>query len=112
MDYPEIILTDWERGVQFGHGGAQSVTFSVWFDSGNHGGLPVESQPSEADIKVTFYIPLDVELAGDNIEVIWPEGVLQTLEDISGTWSDVPDATSPYLVDTTRPQQFFRVKSE
>lgn len=31
---------------------------------------------------------------------------------IGGTWSDIPDATSPYQVEAADSQKFFRVTSE
>ncbi|HEX3716865.1 MAG TPA: LamG-like jellyroll fold domain-containing protein [Verrucomicrobiae bacterium] len=40
----------------------------------------------------------------------WISSTLQSTTNLSGPWTTVPGATSPYLVPTTAPAQFYRVK--
>jgi hypothetical protein len=53
---------------------------------------------------------LSVTRIGGNTVVIWPVGTLQQANDATGTYADVPTATSPYTVPTGGTQKFFRVK--
>ena len=65
-----------------------------------------------AKSEVTFYIPIRVALVDNKIEVTWTQGVLQSSDALAGFWSGLADAVSPYQVEPTGPQQFFRVKPE
>jgi hypothetical protein len=47
-----------------------------------------------------------------DVEITWSNGVLQILDAIGNTWSDVEGATNPYRVEPTANQRFFRVKVE
>ena len=45
---------------------------------------------------------LGVRMNGNAIELSWPAGVLQKAGSLSGPWSDVGDANSPYPVEVDR----------
>lgn len=64
--------------------------------------------------KITFCKPIKIELLADSVQISWTRepGVLQSSDAVGGKWSDIPDATSPYQVEATDSQRFFRVKSE
>ena len=53
---------------------------------------------------------LKVESADTGMNVTWETGTLQEAESPQGPWTDLPDAVSPYPVQTGDGQQFFRVK--
>ena len=58
----------------------------------------------------SLWIPLTVKRVGEKLEMTWTPGVIQSADEIGGTWSDVEDAKSPYLVDPVGEKKFFRVK--
>lgn len=43
---------------------------------------------------------LTLKKSGANLELIWQEGTLQSVDSIGGTWVNVPGATAPYHVVT------------
>ncbi|HEY0549673.1 MAG TPA: immunoglobulin domain-containing protein, partial [Verrucomicrobiae bacterium] len=45
-----------------------------------------------------------------NVELIWDTGILQVANQITGPWTDLPNAQSPLLYPTGGAQQFFRLK--
>jgi hypothetical protein len=49
---------------------------------------------------------------GNNLVLTWSSGwSLQSATNALGPYSDVPEATSPYTIDTTlEPQRFFRLR--
>jgi internalin A len=61
---------------------------------------------------IGFYVPLSHRLHEGQLELTWPEGRLQERAKIDGTWADVTEAVSPYLVNTIDPQRFYRVLAE
>jgi hypothetical protein len=45
------------------------------------------------------------------LQISWTgPGTLQSAEQIHGPWTDVPNATNPWLTDATRPTRFFRLR--
>jgi hypothetical protein len=54
---------------------------------------------------------LNYTWSGGVLTLDWTGGVLQAAPDVTGTYTDVPGAVSPYVVPTTDPQGFFRVKN-
>ncbi len=44
------------------------------------------------------------------VELSWDTGILQVAEQITGPWTDLPNAQSPLLYSTGGAQQFFRLK--
>jgi hypothetical protein len=49
-------------------------------------------------------------LPGNQIQLTWPSGTLQSANEASGTYSDLPSAQSPYTVTPAGARKFFRVK--
>ena len=45
-----------------------------------------------------------------NVELVWETGILQVASEVTGPWTDLPNAQSPYLYSTGGAQQFFRLK--
>ncbi|MGA4580048.1 LamG-like jellyroll fold domain-containing protein [Limisphaera sp. VF-2] len=47
---------------------------------------------------------------GQTLTLVWTQGRLQSADEVTGPWSDVPGATSPYEVSlTANPRKFFRL---
>ncbi len=44
------------------------------------------------------------------VELIWDTGILQVANQVTGPWTDLPNAQSPLLYSTGGGQQFFRLK--
>ena len=55
-------------------------------------------------------VRLYVQKSGPNATLLWSPGTLQTAATVNGIYTDVPGATSPYVVSPTGTQQFYRVK--
>jgi hypothetical protein len=65
------------------------------------GSGPTNSTPPTLSLSV---------LAGHELSLSWSAGTLQGTTNLSGTWTNVTGATSPYTNAPTGAQQFFRVK--
>jgi hypothetical protein len=51
------------------------------------------------------------DLSGGQAAVVWdPPGVLQQSSSLSGTWTNLPAATSPYVISASGAKQFFRLR--
>jgi hypothetical protein len=48
--------------------------------------------------------------SGTNVVLTWNAGTLQQAASVSGPFSDLLSATSPYTITPSQPAQFFRVK--
>jgi len=60
------------------------------------------------------YVPpspsnITLERVGSNIRLTWTDGTLQSAGAVSGTYTNVPGAASPYTVAPSLGQQYFRV---
>lgn len=55
---------------------------------------------------------LTIAPAGSQLQVSWSGGVLQAAVTLTGTFTNVPGVTSPYLFSPTGTNRFFRVKVE
>ena len=53
---------------------------------------------------------VSIAKSGNNVVLSWPSGTLQQSTNVSGFYSNVFGATSPYTNAITGPQKFFRVK--
>ena len=51
-------------------------------------------------------------LAGSNAELNWNYGTLQSAANVYGPYTDLTNATQPFLVPETNVQLFFRVREE
>jgi hypothetical protein len=55
-------------------------------------------------------VTLSIQMSGNQIILTWPEGVLQSASAVTGPYSDVPTAASPYTNTVTGAQEFYRVR--
>ena len=57
-------------------------------------------------------IPLNIQASGSQVTLIWsnPAFGLQAAATVSGTYTNIPGATSPYPVSAGNAQRFFRLK--
>ncbi len=53
---------------------------------------------------------LSIARANGSVVLSWPQGTLQAATNVTGTYTNVPSATSPYTNAVTGAKQFFRVK--
>lgn len=54
---------------------------------------------------------LTLKKSGDNLELIWQQGALQSVDNLGDTWVNVPGAVAPYHVVTpSAAKKFYRVK--
>jgi len=53
---------------------------------------------------------ISVRRVGNQVELTWTGGVLQTSGTIDGQYTDLSSAKSPYLVTPDQPKQFYRVR--
>jgi len=53
---------------------------------------------------------LTIASSGGNTVVTWPAGTLQSATNVTGTYTNVPGATSPFTNSTAGPQLYYRVK--
>ncbi len=53
---------------------------------------------------------LTIGSAGGNVTVSWVTGTLQAAGNVTGTYTNVPGATSPYTTPANAPQLFYRVQ--
>ena len=62
--------------------------------------------------QIKSLVPLSIQAkrAENKIELNWSYGTLQQAESVNGSWIDVTNATSPYLVDPSPRQKFFRTR--
>ena len=49
-------------------------------------------------------------LGGNQLQLTWPTGTLQSADNPSGPYTDLPAATSPFVLATTATQKFYRIK--
>jgi hypothetical protein len=53
---------------------------------------------------------LYVQKSGPNVMLLWTPGTLQAAGTVNGTYTNVPGATSPYVISPAATRQFYRVK--
>ncbi len=57
-----------------------------------------------------FPVMLTLQTLGNQIKLTWPGGTLQAASQITGIFTNVPGASSPYMFTPSNSMQFFRVK--
>ncbi len=57
-----------------------------------------------------FPVTLNFQTGTNRVDLAWPSGVLQSATNVSGPWSDIGGATSPYAVTPNEPQRFYRTR--
>lgn len=55
-------------------------------------------------------VRLYAQRSGPNVMLLWSPGTLQASPTVNGTYTNVPGATSPYLISPAPARQFYRVK--
>jgi hypothetical protein len=51
------------------------------------------------------------DLGGSQSQLLWNTGTLQSAPNVAGPYTDLPSATSPWAVNHTNSQQYFRVRA-
>jgi hypothetical protein len=54
---------------------------------------------------------LESERKPNGLELRWRLGTLQQSAHVNGTWLDVTNAVSPWLIPMDQPSAFFRIKA-
>lgn len=53
---------------------------------------------------------LEARWLGDQLQIVWPYGVLQEADDLAGPWATLSNALSPLLISVTNGKKFFRCR--
>ncbi|MCO5052140.1 MAG: immunoglobulin domain-containing protein [Verrucomicrobiae bacterium] len=131
----DVLLNGVSTGVTVaGFGGLNSFTFTSGLVAGENtvdfilenaltGGTDSDS-PNPAGLRVDLRglldirtslpeVTLTVGASGNNITISWspvgPDQKLQWAPDVTGPWTEIPGATSPYQTTSTGTQRFFRI---
>ena len=57
-------------------------------------------------------IAVDIRLTQSSVILSWPSGVLQEVAELTGTWTDLTNAASPYTVNPlSAARKFYRVRN-
>jgi hypothetical protein len=59
---------------------------------------------TSGDVKIT------IQTSGSQLQLAWPVGTLQSTDDLSVQFSDVPNQTNPFLVTPSETKKFYRIK--
>jgi glucose/arabinose dehydrogenase len=70
------------------------------FNAGPDTLVPISSTPQ---------VTITVAMSGSQLILSWPIGTLQQAHNLSGPWTVVPGATSPYMPGTLASKMFYRV---
>ena len=91
--------------------GSNSVSFHLYTDNGVAQNSHIEV-PYTPDLQAHYFatVHLDVNQVGNSLVLSWPFGTLQQAEQVTGTYSDLTSATSPYTNAISGSTKFFRVK--
>ena len=55
-------------------------------------------------------LTISIQVSGNQLQLVWPAGTLQSADDVTGQFVDQPTATSPFLVTPSAARKFYRVK--
>lgn len=74
--------------------------------------LSSTDQASVTSYLLDKYLPTTLSMAksGNQVVLTWPRGTLQQSSSVTGTYTNVVGAASPYTNDISGPQSFFRIK--
>ena len=73
--------------------------------------LSSADQASVTSYLTDKYFPtISIANYGSDVVLTWPTGTLQQASSVTGTYTDVVGATSPYTNAISGPQSFFRIK--
>jgi beta-glucanase (GH16 family) len=68
------------------------------------------SAPATTTVIVNPLVAVSIEPSGDTLTLLWSDGTLESATNITGPWTNISGATSPWPVTPTEPQEFYRVK--
>jgi len=57
-----------------------------------------------------FTTVLNIAKVGNNVVLTWPAGTLQAASAVTGTYTNVPGASSPYTNSVSGTPKFYRVQ--
>jgi hypothetical protein len=57
-------------------------------------------------------VPITIARSGSDLVLSWPFGTLQQADSIAGTFNDVTGATSPFPIQASGAQKFYRVQTQ
>jgi hypothetical protein len=88
-------------------------SFDGWLDdfrfyTGSGDAAFVENIRLDALVQPT----ISVQSTNGTLTLTWPMGQLQSATNLGGSWLDVTNAGSPYTIQPTGPQQFYRTRSQ
>jgi hypothetical protein len=65
-----------------------------------------------AQIEAHYYatVRLSISKSGNSITLTWPFGTLQQADNVTGTYTDMPSATSPQTIQMGATPKYYRVK--
>ena len=66
----------------------------------------------DRSILTLYHAPLCITRADEKLRVTWSTGVLQTSNTLADDWTDLEEITSPYEIDLTDVNGFFRIRHE
>jgi hypothetical protein len=68
------------------------------------------SAPGMTAVTVNPPAQIAIEPSTNGLIITWPGGTLESGTNLTGQWSAVPEATSPWRITPSAPQQFYRIK--
>ena len=68
------------------------------------------SAPGTTTVTINPPVVISIQTSGNSLTITWPHGTLQSATNATGPWSDVSEATSPWLITPAAPQQFYRIR--
>lgn len=102
---PPSTLFTYTPPTAFERGSEHTVTVSFQDTDGNPFQFEWSFKVTSGDLG-----PLTITREGSQIVVRWPgSGTLQQAETLTGTWSTLEEASSPYSIPAPSGQQFFRL---
>ena len=98
---------------------ATGSTYTLPAASVQQNGLRIRAQLSTAGASATSSVAtltvtgapvtLLIQKSANQLELLWPNGTLQSSTAVTGPYTNITSATSPYFLDPTATDQFFRV---
>jgi len=68
------------------------------------------SAPVATTVTVSPPTLISIQYSNQSLSLSWQDGILQSATNPTGSWSDILEATSPWPLMPTAPQQFFRIR--
>jgi Concanavalin A-like lectin/glucanases superfamily/Immunoglobulin I-set domain/Immunoglobulin domain/Domain of unknown function (DUF2341) len=59
---------------------------------------------------VSSAVTISYQVSGGNLVLTWPQGTLQSADQVSGPYTDISSAASPYTVPRSGAQKYYRVR--